>query len=197
MRQSYRETRHLIRADIAWRCLFERKRVTRLTALRLMFHPGVATVVLFRWQRFFDDHHLRVLGSVCRWLNLVMFTSAYSSRAQIAGGFLVVHAVANYVDDGVVIGPRCVFFSQNSLSRSPFVEPSPGAPGDAVAAGGGVPLVENDVVFGMGACAHGNIRISALCNIGMNTLVDFSTAPCSNLLGVPARVTTQKSAAPE
>jgi len=31
----------------------------------------------------------------------------------------------------------------------------------------------------------------------MNTLVDFSTAPCSNLLGVPARVTTQKSAAPE
>jgi len=196
MRQSYRETRQLIRADIAWRCLFERKPVTRLTALRLMFHPGVATVVLFRWQRFFDDHHLRVVGSICRWLNLVMFTSAYSSRAQIAGGFLVVHAVANYVDDGVVIGPRCVFFSQNSLSRSPFIEATP-AEGDAVSADGGVPVVENDVIFGMGACAHGNIRISALCNIGMNTLVDFSTAPSSNLLGVPARVTAQKSAAPE
>jgi serine acetyltransferase len=190
MKQTYGDTRRLIRADIAWRCQFENKTVSRLTTLRLMFHPGVATVLLLRWQRFFDDHGLQVFGSVCRWLNLVMFTSSYSSTAQIAGGFLVVHAVANYVDDGVVIGPRCVFFSQNSLARSPFVEavPPPSL---------GVPVVDSDVVFGMGACVQGNVRIAALCNIGMNTLVDFNTAPNTNLLGVPARVSAQKSAAAE
>jgi serine O-acetyltransferase len=206
MKQTYRETRRLIREDIAWRCRFENKRVSRLIALRLMFHPGVASVLLFRWQRFFDDHHLGVLGSICRCLNLALFTSVYSSGAQIAGGFLVVHAMANLVDDGVVIGPRCVFYAQNSVTRSPYLEPSAapegGAPmgdgghaGDGVPAGSGVPVIENDVLFAIGACVHGNIRIGAHCKIGMNTLVDFSAAPNSTLVGVPARVIPQKAAA--
>jgi len=211
MKQTYHETRRLIRADIAWRCLFEKKQVSRLTALRLMSHPGVATVLLFRWQRFFDDHHLGALGSFCRWLNLFLFTSAFSSKAEIAGGFMVVHATANYVDDGVVIGPRCIFFSQNSLARSPFIGSTPTAAnaGTAVTAvetssppagvplNGGVPVVENDVTFGMGACAHGDIRIAALSKIGPNTLVDFSTQPNSSLLGVPARVVGHRPRPPE
>ena len=189
MKQSFNDTRQLIRADVAWRCTYERKPMSTLTTLRLMFHPGVATILLFRWQRFFDDNHLGFLGAVCRWLNLVLFTSTYSSRAEIAGGFLVVHAVAHYVDDGVVIGPRCVFFAQNSLCRSPFVQ-------DGSAADSGVPLVESDVVFGIGACVHGRVRIATHCNVGMNTLVDFDTLPSSNLLGVPAKVTGQRAAEP-
>ncbi|HEY4067459.1 MAG TPA: hypothetical protein VGM74_11220 [Burkholderiaceae bacterium] len=190
MRQSLAETCRLIRADIEFRCRYEHKKASRLTAFRLMFHPGGASVVLYRWQRFFDTNGVRVVGAFVRWLNLLLFTSQYSSQAEIAGGFLVVHAVANYIEDGVVIGPRCIMFSQNSLSRSPFVEQVDCPPG-------GVPVVENDVIFGVGACAQGAVRIGAGCRIGMNTLIDFNTEPGSVLLGVPARVTRRyKDAAP-
>jgi serine acetyltransferase len=152
MRQSFAETWRLIRADIDWRCLYERKKRSPLTRLRLMFHPGSATVVLFRWQRFFDTNHLGFLATICRWLNLILFTSSYSSGADVAGGFLVVHATAVCVDEGVVIGPRCILFAQNAISRSPFVDGKPNAPS-------GVPIVDSDVVFGIGASAHGAIRI--------------------------------------
>jgi serine acetyltransferase len=185
MRQTFPATRRLIRADIEWRCLYEHKTMTSLTALRLMFHPGVATVLLFRWQRFFDDHRLGLLGSVCRWLNLVLFTSVFASDSEVAGGFLVVHAVANFIDRGVVIGPRCVFYSHNNLSRSPFEGHS-----------GGAPRVDGGVVFGVGGSAHGNIRIGRDCRIGMNTTVDFSTEPGSTLLGMPPRVSFQIDAGP-
>jgi len=180
MRQTFAATRRLIRADIEWRCLYEHKTMTSLTALRLMFHPGVASVVLFRWQRFFDDHWLSLLGSLCRSLNLVLFTSVFESDSEVAGGFLVVHAVANFIDRGVVIGPRCVFFSHNNLSRSPFDRTARGAP-----------CVDGGVVFGVGAGAHGDIKIGRDCRIGMNTTVDFSTAPGSTLLGMPPRVSFQ------
>jgi len=52
------------------------------------------------------------------------------------------------------------------------------------------------VVFGVGAGAHGDIKIGRDCRIGMNTTVDFSTAPGSTLLGMPPRVSFQIEAGP-
>lgn len=179
--QSLAETRRLISADVLRRCTYENRPPNRWTRLRYLLNPGVATIALARWQRFFDDHGLGVFGGLCRWLNVVLYTSHIDSRAEVGPGLVVVHAHSIWIGPGTVLGPDCILFSQNAIGKSPFLE-------GAQAQAAGAPVIGAGVIFGVGACAHGAIHVGDGCRIAVNSLVEQDAAAGSTLYGVPARV---------
>lgn len=180
-RQTLRETVRLIHADIEFRCAYEKKDPKSSTILKMLFTPGVTCIVLYRWQTYFDSHHLSLIAGVLRALNLVLFSVSIDSRAKIAGGLAIAHANAIFISDRVQIGPRCLLFHQNTIGFSPFAEDPP-----HTLAGNG-PVIGSDVIFGAGACAYGDITIGDHCKIGVNAAVDSSFPARTVLFGVPAR----------
>ncbi len=180
MKQTLRETFRLIGADIAQRCHYENKPASAVNKLKLLFNPGVLTLLYYRWQVFFYDSGLVPLAGMMQWLNTVLFTCAYHSRTRIAGGLVVVHADSIWIGEGVEMGPGCVLFHQNAIGRSPFLE------GEELAHAG-APIIEANVIFGAGACAHGPIRIGEGSRIAVNSLVETDVPPGSTMFGVPAR----------
>ena len=175
---SLTETMRLIRSDIAFRCTYEHKPMRRTTALRMLRHPGVACVVRYRLQCFCFANGLAPLGRFLKFLNLILYGVEIDQRARIGGGFLLGHAVTILITADVTIGERCVLFHQNAIGLSPFHEPGRAC---------GPVVIGDDVTFGGGACAYGNIVIGDRCRIGVNSVVDRSFPADSSLFGVPAR----------
>lgn len=174
----------LIRSDIEFRCVYEHKPFSWLTALRMLRHPGVGCVVRYRLQCFCYANHLSLLGGFLKYLNLILYGVEIDQRAQIGAGLYIGHAVTMVITEGVTIGERCVLLHQNTIGLSPFLEPGR-APGPVI--------IGNDVTFGGGSCAYGDITIGDRCRIGVNAVVDRSFPADSSLFGVPARLVTSNA----
>jgi serine O-acetyltransferase len=177
-RTSFAETIRLIRSDIGFRCTYEHKPKSWKTALRMLRHPGVACVVRYRLQCFFCSNGLAPIGKFLKFLNLILYGVEIDERARIGGGLLIGHAVTILITADVTIGERCVLFHQNAIGQSPFHEPGRDC---------GPVVIGDEVAFGGGACAYGNIVIGDRCRIGVNSVVDRSFPADSSLFGVPAR----------
>jgi serine O-acetyltransferase len=182
-RNSISESLGLIRSDIAFRCEYEGKPANWKTGLRMLRHPGVACVVRYRLQCFFYSNGLAPLGWMMKCMNLVFYGVQIDERARIGGGFYMGHAATVLITKNVSMGERCVLFHQNTIGLSPFLGPEQSA---------GVVIVGNDVTFGGGACAYGDIVIGDRCHIGVNAVVDRSFPADSSLFGTPAQVVGQR-----
>ncbi|MDA8093260.1 MAG: hypothetical protein M0T84_04985 [Betaproteobacteria bacterium] len=180
MKQSFRQTLKLVAEDLGWRCAYEHKAPGKLVFLKMLANPGALCVACYRWQVFFDSHRLTPLGWLMRLFSLVGFAVSIDSRAEIAGGLVIIHANSIYISEGVRIGPQCILFHQNWIGRSPFPQ------GDAAQARQG-PTIGARAIFGAGACAAGPITIGDDCKIGVNAAVETSFPDGAVAFGVPAR----------
>jgi len=178
VRYSLLQTYSLICSDLAFRGDLEPKRGW-IRDLVLLTEPGVACVIRYRLQCLFYSNGFVLLGRTLKFLNLIFYGVDLHQRARIGGGFVILHPVCIFITDDVTIGERCIVYHHTTLARSPYLEPGR-EPGPLV--------VGNDVTFGMGSCAYGNIGIGDGCSVGANTVVDRSCAPHSYLIGVPARI---------
>lgn len=178
-RYSFAETMRLIRADIAFRCEYEFKPFDWKTGLRLLRHPGVACVVRYRLQCFFYANGMAPLGWSMKFVNMMFYGVQIHERARIGAGFLLGHAVSILVTENVTMGERCRLFHQNTVGLSP---------GLAGERGAGLVRIGDDVEFGGGSCAYGDITIGDRCRIGLNTVVDRSFPAGSSIFGVPGQV---------
>lgn len=183
-RYSWAETKRLIKADIGHRCQYENKPQRLLTGIKMLRHPGVACVVRYRLQCFFYDNRMGLFGALMRFINLAFYGVSIDRRVQIGGGFLMGHAITMMIHGDVVIGERCVIFHQNTIASSPYFEPDRAS---------GPLIIGDDVVFGGGACAYGNITIGDRCRVGANSVVDRSFPADSALFGVPARIVSSRA----
>lgn len=183
MRQSFAQTLNLLRQDIAFRCEYEHKTPGPLTPLKLLLNQGFVSVMLFRFQVFFDQHWLKPLAGVLKWLNLILFSVAIDSRAVIGGGFVVIHAHSIYISDRVTIGRNVLIFVANAIGFTPFFE------GDAIDVRG--PIIGDNVILGAGAAVYGPITVGDGCKIAVNSAVDCDCPPGSVMFGVPARQVSQ------
>lgn len=177
--QGLSETMRLIREDIGFRCRYEKKPDTVLTALKMMFNPGVFAVVVYRWQKFFAAHHLLPLAKLMEYINLVFFAVAVDSRARIAGGLVFIHSHSIYIGPRVTIGRNCLLFHQNSIGFSPFfAEEGQDARG---------PVIGDDVIVGAGASICGPITVGSGTKVAVNSTLDVDCPDNSVMFGVPAR----------
>ena len=179
LRYTIRETVRLIRSDIAFRCVYEKKQPSWTVGLRMLRHPGVACVVRFRLQCFFYANGLAPIGAFLKFLNLILYGVEIDERARIGGGLFIGHAVTILITADVVMGERCLLMHQNTIGFSPFFEPGRNQ---------GPVTIGDDVAFGGGACAYGDITVGDRCRIGANSVVDQSFPADMTLFGVPARI---------
>jgi serine O-acetyltransferase len=184
-RYSFSETMRLIRADLAFRCEYEFKPYNWKTGLRLLRHPGVACVVRYRLQSFFFGNGLAPLGWLMKFVNFFFYGVEIHERAKIGPGFFMGHAVSILITENVAMGRRCRVFHQNTIGLSPGL-------GDERRAG--VVRVGDDVEFGGGSCAFGDITIGDRCRIGVNAVVDRSFPAGSSIFGVPGQVVGMRPA---
>ena len=188
-RYSLSQTLRLIRSDIAFRRSYQQERPGWLGSLRLLMSPGVGCGIRYRLQCLFFSNRLAPLGSVFKFLNLVLYGVDIDEGAQIGGCFLIGHPISILITADVTIGERCVVYHHTTIGRSPVFETGL-EPGPII--------IGEDVIFGMGSCAYGKIVIGDGCRVGANTVVDRSFPPGSCLSGVPARIvnnpTEQKGA---
>ncbi|MDX8399553.1 MAG: hypothetical protein R8K20_04830 [Gallionellaceae bacterium] len=193
MRQSLSNTLALLKQDFASRCRYENKQVTFLSTLRMLFEPGVLSIVLFRFQVFFYTHYLKPLAVLLEYINLVLFAVSIDSRAKIGGGLILIHANAIFISQHVVIGNDCILFHQNSIGFSPFFEAEREAARDFQGENRLLaPLIGNNVIVGAGASIYGPIVVGDHCKVAVNSALDSSCAEGSVMFGVPARQVAKK-----
>lgn len=189
-RQSFSDTLALLKADIQYRCVYEQKPYSRMTALKMLISVGVSSVVLYRFQTFFYRNHLKPIAFVFRYLNLILFSVDIDPRAEIGPGLVIIHAHSVYISQYVVAGRNLLLFHQNSIGYSPFFEDESIAAEAARARGETplrAPLIGDNVIVGAGASICGPVKIGDGCKIAVNSTVDTDCPPGSVMFGVPAR----------
>jgi serine O-acetyltransferase len=179
VRYSLVQTLRLIRSDLAHNQARKLKKPGLIGTLRLLVSSPMACVIRYRLQCLLYSNRLGPLGSVLKFLNLLLYGIEIDERARIGGGFVIGHPRAILITADVTIGERCVIYHQTMVGKSPYFEPGKDS---------GPVTVGNDVVFAMGSCAYGEITIGDGCRVSANSVVDQSAPPCSVLLGVPARI---------
>jgi serine O-acetyltransferase len=114
-----------------------------------------------------------------KYLNLVFYGVRIDERARIGGGLYIGHATSILIAENVTIGERFTLFHQNTIGVSPWNGPRRAT---------GQVSIGNDVSFGGGACAYGDIVIGDGSSVGVNAVVDRSFPAKASLFGVPAKM---------
>lgn len=179
---NWQETKKRIQADIAFRCEYEQKEVTKTTYFKALINPHVVSVVLFRLQQWLDGGGHTFFGGVLAWLNVWMFGVEIDSRASLAEGVVFLHAGYISIGPNVTVGKRTIFVMQNCIGGFKFFDQQEES---AI-------VIGDDVVFGSGSCVAGGVTIGNRVMIGINASVEKDVADDSMAFGVPARVRSRK-----
>lgn len=180
MRQTFLETLSLIKGDMAFRCEYEHKKLNLFRVLGFLLNHAALSVVIYRFQGFFYTHHMKWFAKFLQGLSSVLFTVNIDSRTQIGSGLLLLHASYVNIGKNVTIGKKCILAHQNSIGPAFTYET------DAAVSDLG-PTIGDQVLFGVGSVAFGNIQIGSLSKIAANSAVDKSFPEAAVLVGVPAR----------
>ena len=184
MKQTFKDTISLIRADMQMRCHYENKDLNALQLLKFLVHAGANSCILYRLQIFFYTHHCGLLASLCKAFNSVVFTVDIDSKSEIGPGFFPIHRSYIVIGPNVKIGRNCMMAHQNVVSASPFYQAG------AVASQHG-PVIGDNVIMGGGSCVTGSINIGNNVHISMNASVEKSFPDDVVLFGVPAKAVSK------
>lgn len=184
MKQSFKETLNLIKADMQHRCRYENKTLNTVQVIKFLLNNAAISTIIYRWQIFFYCHHLSFFASLLRFINGLLFTVEIDSRTEIGGGFFMMHANFICIGANVKIGQNCILAHQNAICASPFFT----AESPRSAQG---PTLGNNAIIGGGATISGNIVLGNNVQVSMNAAVDASYADDAVLFGVPARNMTK------
>ncbi|WP_148715342.1 serine O-acetyltransferase [Chitinolyticbacter meiyuanensis] len=135
-------------------------------------------LLFYRFYRWLYLRRVPVVPTICKYVNRIVFSIVLPPSAQVGrnvrfgyGGLgIVVHANA-VIGDNVVISPNVVIGGRSKLRE--------------------VPVIEDDVQIGAGACILGPVRIGRGAKVGANAVVLEDIPPGSIAVGVPARVIRQ------
>jgi len=67
----------------------------------IFFNPNFKAVKLFRLSNFFYRHHLKVLAKICWYINRRKYMVDIDYRADLAGGFVLVHGLVCVIGKSV------------------------------------------------------------------------------------------------
>jgi len=120
------ETNNAIKADFKRRLILGEYPVNLLSALCILFKPGVMTVLLYRISRFCFYHHLKIICKLIGLLVQLINTSEISPQAEIGGGLVIADGGAVGIPGTAVIGKNCTFMGLNTFTLGAMEdEPDP------------------------------------------------------------------------
>lgn len=178
MTVSLTKTFSLIRSDFIKRCEYEKKSPNWLQAIKFLFYPAFASILLYRLQYFLACHHLGWLATILKTVNQLLFSVSIDNTAKIGPRFMILHASFIVIGPRVRIGEDCIVVHHNSVIASPFFEA--GRTSRA-------PVVGDGVIIGGGAQVTGDISLGDHVQVSMNASVEDSFDDHAVLFGVPAR----------
>ena len=175
---TFRQTIQLIKEDISFRYSIEKKKVNKLTYIKIFFNPPALATIIFRFQHFFWSKELAPMAKLLAIFNIIFFSVDIGSAAEIDGGLVLAHAVGILIHNQVKIGKRCIFTAHNTVTVGPCLN---------LAQEYSKVVLGNDVFVGIGARIVGNLKIGDGTKIGVNAVVTKSFPSQSTLIGIPAR----------
>jgi serine O-acetyltransferase len=184
MRQSFRETLSLIKADMKFRSQYEKKKFNFIQCVKFFFNPLIASSNIYRIQQFFYTNHMSIIGAIFRGLNSFIFTVNIHPHTTIGSGFLILHANFIVIGPNVKIGKNCILAHHNSITPSIFCTPD--APSTAIG-----PTIGDNVVIGGGAVISGELILGNDVKVSMCSAVQQSFGDGTTLFGVPAKSITK------
>lgn len=180
MQQTFKQTLSLIKSDVKARADLEEKELTAFRISRLLFKSASLPVLIYRWQMFFNQHHMSFIASLLKLINNILFAVVIDSRTEIGPGFLLYHSHYIHIGPNVRIGKNCHLVHQITIMASPFYSP------EATSSKKG-PDIGDGALIGCGASVIGNIKLGDNIKVAINTLVEESFPDDAVLIGVPAR----------
>ncbi len=175
---SFAETWRRIRQDLENRAHIDGNHFSKLYYLKLFFSPPALAVFIFRWASYFERASFRVMARLLTTINIIVFKTEIGTKAEIEGGFVLVHANGVLINNQVKIGKNAVFSHHNSVAIGPRSNLDP---------------VNDRVIIGDHFMAEGGSRILGNIKLGnnvivtMNALVTRSHPDGAVLAGIPAK----------
>ncbi|GKH41926.1 serine O-acetyltransferase [Eisenbergiella sp.] len=123
----------------------------------LFFNPNFHSVCLFRLSNLFYKMHLSVISKIIWYVNRLLFHVDIDYRANIAGGFVLIHGLGTVIGKSVISKGRLIVYQNVTLGGGN------GKPGrlDADGKVRGMPLFESNCIVYAGAIVVGGIIVKA------------------------------------
>lgn len=121
----------------------------------ILFNPNFHSICLFRLSSFFNKIHLSIISKILWYLNRLLFHVDIDYRADLAGGFVMIHGL------GTVIGRSVCSKGKLTIYQGVTIGGNNGK--TRVDNNGkiwGQPLIEDNVIIYTNACVFGPIVIS-------------------------------------
>lgn len=132
-------------------------------------------IVLFRLASFLYRHRIPVIPRFIYMLNRVLFSIALPPSVKVGRNVLF-----GYSGLGIVVHARCVIGNDVKVSQNVTIG---GRSGHFP-----VPIIEDNVEIGAGACILGPVRIGKGAKIGANAVVLTDVPAGAIAVGVPAKL---------
>ncbi len=178
MKQTIKQAAELIKSDFIKRCEYENKTPSMVQAIKFLFYPAFASVLLYRLQYFLASNNWSWPAAVIKNINEVIFSISIDSSAQIGARLMILHASFIAIGPMVKIGHDFIAVHNNSILPSPFNTDT----SDYQA-----PVIGNNVILGGGAQVTGPVIIGDHVQVSMNASVEDSFADHAVVFGVPGR----------
>ncbi|UDF35089.1 UNVERIFIED_ORG: serine acetyltransferase [Shinella sp. XGS7] len=130
-------------------------------------------MVIYRLSHWLWRHKVPLLPRVLYALNRILFAIALPPSVQVGRDVLF-----GYSGLGIVVHARATIGDRVRISQNVTIGGRNGFQA--------VPVIEDDVVIGAGACVLGPIRIGKGARIGANAVVLKDVPPGAIAVGVPA-----------
>lgn len=120
-----------------------------------LFNPNFHCVCLYRLSNLLYKCHLGFLGKMIWYINRLLFSVDIDYRADLAGGFVLVHGLGTVIGRNVISKGKLVVYQHVTLGGGN------GRPGrlDSDGKVRGMPLFEPDCVIYAGAVVVGGITV--------------------------------------
>jgi len=162
-----------LRLKAAW--LYERDDANAL--IRVALTDGTAAMILYRLMQWARHRHLTPLELVFNKLNTVLCNCIIGRGAEFGPGFVLIHSTG-VVINGCVRGGSNIYLEHQVTIGAQRRQ---------------TPLIGNNVFIGAGAKVIGAVSIGDGARVGANAVVIDDVPAHSTVVGIPARVTRQRS----
>ncbi|MDD5072669.1 MAG: hypothetical protein PHX64_05625 [Candidatus Omnitrophica bacterium] len=150
--------------------------ITSLLSFLLL--PGTCAICIYRIAHWFDGLNIRLISRLMQNIGIMITGTDLNPRAEIGKGFILFHPVATAITGNV---------GENAVIAGALKAGGDGSSADA-GAGPGLPVIGNNVQFGVDILILGPVTIGDGCWI-LSRATIFKDIPAGSIVaGTPARV---------
>lgn len=140
--------------------------------------PGTTAVVIYRIAHWFDGLNIRLVSRLMQNFAIMLTGTDINPRAEIGKGFILFHTVATGITGKI---------GKNAIIAGALKVGGDGSSRD-IGAGPGLPVIGDNVQFGVDVLVLGPFTIGDNCRIYSRASVFKDIPANSSVAGTPARV---------